>query len=126
MIGYGKRVDLDFDSAVKKVKQLLGEKGFGVICEIDVKKTVKEKIGKDFDSYVILGACNSELSSRVLEINREFGLLMPCNVIVYEKDGDTYVSAMRPTKFAEEFGNDEIMEIAEYVEKKLREVVDAV
>ncbi len=126
MIGYTRKVDLGFGEAVKAVKKALSEKGFGVLCEIDVRKTLKEKINIDSDDYVILGACNPEYAHRVLSENKEFGLLLPCSVVVYREGGDVYVSAVAPKALAEQFGNDRIKEVAEKVEGLLREVVDSI
>lgn len=126
MVGYSRKVDLDFESAVSKVKEKLFEEGFGILCEIDVKKTIKEKIGKDFDDYIILGACNPEYAFGVLTENKEFGLLMPCNVNVYVENGEVYVSAIAPMLLAEQFGSEKIKEIAKEVEEKLKKVVDSI
>ncbi len=126
MIGYTRKVNLDFEEAVKRVKERLSEHGFGVLCEIDVKETLKEKIGEDFVNYIILGACNPKYAHKVLYQNKEFGILMPCNVIVYEGKDGVYISAMKPRGFADQFGNEEIIEIAEKVEESLKEVVDSV
>jgi len=80
--GYGKTVSYDFETAIKKVTEELKKEGFGVLSEIDIQEKVKEKLGKDMDRYVILGACNPGLAFEALEVEQEIGLLLPCNVIV--------------------------------------------
>ncbi len=95
--GIRKTLDLGFDEAVGRTRDLLQEEGFGVLTEIDMKAKVKEKIGADMQRYLILGACNPPLAYKAVQAEPEIGLLLPCNVIVYEgKDGKTVVSAMDP------------------------------
>ncbi len=122
MFSIKKQARGEFEDVVEKVKDLLKEEGFGILCEIDVKKTLKDKIGVDFDKYVILGACSPKNAHEVLKANRSFGVLMPCNVVVYELNGNVFAEAIRPTTFA----NDEIYEVAEDVEARLEKVVSSV
>ena len=84
--GFSRTVDLPYEEAVDKVRAALKEEGFGVLCEIDIKEKLKEKIGVDFRRYMILGACNPPLAYKTLQEELEIGLLLPCNVIVYEAD----------------------------------------
>ena len=84
--GFSRTVDLPYEEAVIKVRTALKEQGFGVLSEIDIKEKLKEKIGVDFRRYVILGACNPPLAYKTLQEDLEVGLLLPCNVIVYEAD----------------------------------------
>jgi uncharacterized protein (DUF302 family) len=105
--GYSKSVELDFDDAVARTKEELKKEGFGVLTEIDVKKTLKEKLDVNYDDYIILGACNPPFAHKALEAEKEIGLLLPCNVIVYRKDDKTYVSAINPVEAMSVVKNEE-------------------
>ncbi len=95
--GIRKTLDIGFDEAVVRARELLQTEGFGVLTEIDMKAKLKEKIGVDVRRYLILGACNPPLAYKALQAEPEIGLLLPCNVIVYEgTDGKIVVSAMDP------------------------------
>lgn len=126
MYGYKKRTYLDYEKAREKVVEELKKEGFGVLTEIDVKATLKKKLDVDFDRYVILGACNPPFAYKSLTAERDIGLLFPCNVIVYELEGETYVSAILPTQAMNMVENDELKDIAVEVEAKLKKVVDNV
>jgi len=123
---HAKRVELSFAAAVEKVKAELAGEGFGVLAEIDVQKTLKEKLGVDFPRYVILGACNPPNAKRSLELEPEVGLLLPCNVIVYEHDGGTHVAMVKPTKLLSIVGNGRLDEIARVVETKMKRALERV
>lgn len=124
--GYGKRTPLKFEAAIEKVTAELKKEGFGVLTTIDVQKTLKEKIDVDFTRYVILGACNPPFAHRALLAEEEIGLLLPCNVIVYERDGSTMVSAFEPTAMMALSDNPATKTIAEEVQSRLRRAIDAV
>jgi uncharacterized protein (DUF302 family) len=96
---YGLRVDvgLEYETAVERATEALREEGFGILTTIDIKETLKKKLDRDFRKYVILGACNPPLADRALAAELEIGLLLPCNVIVYEREpGQSAVAAMAP------------------------------
>ncbi|OYV27711.1 MAG: hypothetical protein B7W98_01205 [Parcubacteria group bacterium 20-58-5] len=123
--GYTRAVPADFDSAIANTKEALAREGFGVLTEIDVKATLKKKLDVDVDRYVILGACNPSFAHNALQTEPEIGLLLPCNVIVYEKDGATHVSAIAPTVAMGMVENEALQGIAGEVEEKLRRAVDS-
>ncbi len=118
--------DTDFDGALEKVTAALKEEGFGVLTEIDVKKTLKAKIDVDFRRYMILGACNPVLAHKALSRELQLGLLLPCNVIVYEDDqGQVAVSLIKPAEMFKVVNNPDMEAIAGEVDAKLRRVYDA-
>lgn len=91
-----KTVEMSYDSAIEKVKDELKKVGFGILTSIDVKSTLKNKLDVDFQNYMILGACNPNLAHTALQSEIELGLLLPCNVIVYDEDDKTIVSFLNP------------------------------
>lgn len=120
-------LDASYEDAVSKVTDALREEGFGVLTEIDVKSTLKKKLGVDFRKYVILGACNPPYAHRTLQADLDVGLLLPCNVIVYETDDKkAYVSAFNPVSALEVIKSEELRKIAEEVSGKLKRVLDKV
>lgn len=122
---YKKQLNISFSEAETKTREELAKHGFGIITEIDVRKTFKNKLNEDFDSYVILGACHPSSAYSVLSAEKELGLLLPCNVIVYEDNGNVFVSAIMPESLIRMLGNDKLSHVAEDIETKLRAVVDA-
>lgn len=123
---YSKKVDLSFTDCIIKVKEELEKEGFGVLTEIDVKATMKKKLNIDYDDYMILGACNPEFAHKALSEEKEIGLLLPCNVIVYENNSDVYVSAILPSSAMSVVENANLGEIAKEVEEKLKLVIDSI
>ena len=124
--GYGTEVRLSFGETQAKLIELLAAEGFGVLCTIDVQAKLKEKLGADMDEYVILGACNPPIAAEALAVEKEIGLLLPCNVIVYRKNGHTFVSAILPAGMMQLIGNPALDPIAERVEAKLKAVIDRI
>jgi uncharacterized protein (DUF302 family) len=124
--GFSKTTDYGFDQAVEKVTEELKKEGFGVLTSIDVRETLKKKINVDFKKYVILGACNPPLAHQALQAEDELGLLLPCNVAVYEKDQKTVVSVFNPAIMGHLVDNPNIKPVAEEVKKKLERVLEAV
>lgn len=124
MVHITKFLEIPFEEAINKVTEALKKEGFGIITEIDVKKTLKEKIGADFRKYRILGACNPNLAFRMLQQDDKVGLLMPCNVIVQEHDdGRTEVSTFNPIKSMPLATNTTIEEVADDIECRLTAVI---
>lgn len=123
MYGYKRKIDLSYEDAINKVKEELKKEGFGVLTEIDVKSTLKKKLGIDFDKYIILGACNPEFAYKALQAEKEIGLLMPCNIIVYEDKKSVYVSIILPTVAMGMINNNKLKGIAEKAEEKLKLVI---
>jgi uncharacterized protein (DUF302 family) len=126
MYGYKKEVDASFKEAIEKTKEELQKEGFGVLTEIDVTATLKKKLNLDYDDYIILGACNPPFAHKALQIEKDIGLLLPCNVIVFRDNEDTYVSAVLPTKAMSMIENPDLMKIAEEIEEKLKKVIESI
>jgi len=122
--GFSKSVDLSFEQAVDKVTEELKKEGFGVLTSIDVKETLKKKINVDFKKYTILGACNPPLAYKALQTEEEIGLLLPCNVIVYEKENKSVVSVFDPTLMTKVVENESLSPIADEVKEKLQRVFE--
>ena len=126
MFGYRKQVNLSYDKALAKVKEELAREGFGVLTEVDVKATIKKKLDADFDDYVILGACNPSLAYQALQIIKDVGIMMPCNVVVFVDQGKTFIEAVTPTVLMKLIPNEKLKPLAEQIEGKLKKAVDAV
>jgi uncharacterized protein (DUF302 family) len=126
--GFGTRVSLEYEAAVERTKEALAAEGFGVLSEIDVAATLKKKLDVDFRPYVILGACNPALAHRALTAERDIGLLLPCNVIVYADDepGRSVVAVMDPVEALQLTGNDEIGPLADDVKARLTRALEAI
>lgn len=120
-------VDLPYDVAVERTREALGAEGFGVLTEIDVRATLKQKLDVDFRPYIILGACNPPLAHKALTAERDIGLLLPCNVIVYAADepGRSVVAAMDPVEALALSGNNDIRPLAAEVRSRLERVLTA-
>ncbi|NVM25528.1 MAG: DUF302 domain-containing protein [Desulfobacterales bacterium] len=114
-----------YEDAISRVTDALKEEGFGVLTEIDVKETLKKKLDREFRKYVILGACNPPFAYRSLNADLDVGLLLPCNVIVYETDdGKAYVAAINPISALEVIQSQELRSIAEEVSEKLKRAIE--
>lgn len=120
-----RRVDLGFDEAIEKVTGTLKEQGFGVLTEIAVHDVLKKKIDVDFRRYQILGACNPKLAHRALSAQLEVGTLLPCNVVVYEDEGATVISAVDPEQMLPG-DSEELKSLAAEVREQLAKAVAAV
>ncbi|CAM4223900.1 hypothetical protein MB901379_02432 [Mycobacterium basiliense] len=116
-----------FDEAVKRTREALAEQGFGILTEIDVKATLKAKLGEDMEDYLILGACNPPLAHRALGVNRQIGTLLPCNVVVRsapEQAGVMLIEAMNPQMLADVTGEPKLVPIADEVTARLQAAID--
>ena len=118
--GFGLKVNLPYAEAVERTKAALKEQGFGVLTEVDIKQTMKEKRGVDFRPYVILGACNPSLAEQALATELDLGLLLPCNVVVYETEGGSIVQAMDPEPVLGLVSNPGLEPIAREVKARLQ------
>jgi uncharacterized protein (DUF302 family) len=120
---YGLKVDLPvpYDTALQRMTEALRHEGFGVLTTIDVTRVLKEKLDRDFRRYTILGACNPVLADRALREELDIGLLLPCNVIVYERDpGTSTVAAMAPLPAMGLVANPAVVDVARQADARLR------
>ncbi|MBT3213075.1 MAG: DUF302 domain-containing protein [Deltaproteobacteria bacterium] len=126
--GIKRVVNYTYEEAVVKITAALAEQGFGVLTEIDVKATLKKKIDQDFTKYVILGACNPGLAYEALSEEMDIGLLLPCNVIVYEhpENGKTVIGVIDPEMMVQATGRTDLVEFAKNVREKLQNAIAAV
>jgi uncharacterized protein (DUF302 family) len=113
-----------FAAAVDSVRAELASAGFGVLCEIDVQKTLRDKLGVEQEPYLILGACNPPLALRALTAEPELGVLLPCNVVVHRRAGETQLSAVDPERMLSIVDNDELATVAAEVKAHLADVVE--
>ncbi len=128
MIHYGftKELDIPYNTVIELVREALKKEGFGVLTEIDVREKMKEKLGLDFKKYIILGACSPPDAHQAIFAEENIGLMLPCNVVIYERGNKIVLSIIRPTVAMEMIANRALQSIAENVEVKLKKVFDAV
>jgi uncharacterized protein (DUF302 family) len=124
--GFIKKIDLSFDDALVKVTDELKKEGFGILTTIDAQEKFKEKLNIDFPKYKILGACNPAMAHKAISTEWNVGLLLPCNVIVYEKENSVWVGIIKPSQAMAMVENDELKEIAAEVEAKLKTVFEGI
>lgn len=127
-IALSTKLHTTFDEAVRRTREALADHGFGVLTEIDVKATLKAKLGEDMEEYLILGACNPPLAHRAINIDRQIGLLLPCNVVVRadpEADGTVLIEAMDPQLLVDVSGEAELRPLADEVATKLQAAIDS-
>ncbi len=126
--GVGTVVRLDYATAVERVKQALADEGFGILCEIDVAATMQKKLGVDFRPYVILGACNPPFAHRALVEERDIGLLLPCNVVVYAADepGRSVIAALDAVAALGLTGKPDLRPVADEVNARLHRALSKV
>lgn len=124
---FSKTVNMSFEEAVEKTTAALKEEGFGVLTEIDLKSTLKEKLDVDFRKYRILGACNPGLAHKALQAEEHIGLMLPCNVIVQEyESGEVEVSAVDPVASMQAVENESLGDVAQKVQKLMKTVIDKI
>jgi len=117
-------LDLPFDQALARTKEAFAAEGFGTLTEIDVQATLSQKIGKDMDAYVIVGACNPNLAGQALDVEPQIGVLLPCNVVVREAGGSVVVEAMDPGLMATILGTEAIRPIADEARRLVSNALD--
>ncbi|HSJ61725.1 MAG TPA: DUF302 domain-containing protein [Jiangellaceae bacterium] len=127
MMGYGNAIRLKatFAEANERVRAALQEQGFGVLTEIDVQATLRNKLGEQIEDYVILGACNPQLAYQALGVDRQIGLLLPCNVVVRSDGAQTVVEMLDPQVMVTVTGRDELAPVADEAARRLRAALDA-
>jgi uncharacterized protein (DUF302 family) len=127
MMGYGNTIHLKttFAEASERVRDALQEQGFGVLTEIDVQATLRNKLGEEIEDYVILGACNPQLAYQALGVDRQIGLLLPCNVVVRSDGAETVVEMLDPQVMVTVTGRDELAPVAGEAAQRLRAAMDA-
>lgn len=124
--GFVKSVDCDIATAEQRVRDALEKQGFGVLVKIDMAAKLREKLGVTMDDYVILGACNPPNAFKAVTAEPDIGLLLPCNVVVYLRDGKTFVGIIKPTEAMSMVENPGLQSVAVEVEAKLKAAFDAV
>ncbi len=115
---------LEFEQAVGRVREELAREGFGVLCEIDVQATLRQKLGVEREPYLILGACSPPLAHAALEAEPNLGTLLPCNVVVYTQQAQTHIAAIDAEQMLSIVGNPELAATATEVRRRLAEVVE--
>lgn len=120
---FSKTVDLPFAQAVERTVAALKSHGFGVLTTIDVQATLKEKIGADFHPYIILGACNPKMAHQALQAEDKIGTMLPCNVVVQQRDGKTEVAAIDPVASMQAVDNKKLASVANQVREQLKSAV---
>lgn len=123
--GYARSLDLPVDAAIAEVTEKLKAEGFGVLFQLDLQEKLREKLGVAFRDYAILGACNPAFAYQSLQEEVGLGLLLPCNVIVYEEDGKAVVAVIDAAKMLAVVGNPKLQVMAAQVNEKLRRVLDS-
>lgn len=122
-IGLKKKLNISFEEAIQKVNDELTKQGFGVITTIDVKEVIKKKLNKDFRKFLILGACNPEFAHKAIEYNDEVGLLMPCNVVIQEKDNNVEVMIFNPQIIDMLFDDNEVKNLTSILYKRVENLI---
>ena len=125
-LGFQSTLNLSYDLALEKVTEALKAEGFGILTSIDVKETMKKKLDVDFRKYTILGACNPPLAHKALTARPDVGLLLPCNVIVYEEDDGTVVNIIDPLSMTDFIQDPALESVAGEAHQRLKRVSEAI
>ena len=125
-LGFQSILNLSYESALEKVTDALKSEGFGILTSIDVKETMKKKLDVDFRKYTILGACNPPLAHKALTARPDVGLLLPCNVIVYEEGDTTVVNIIDPISMTNFIDDQSLIAVANEARQRLKRVSDAI
>lgn len=123
--GFGATLNVSYEEAIDRVKEALKAEGFGVLTEIDVRKTLHDKIGEEMEPYIILGACNPKLAHRALSDEREIGLLLPCNVVVRSREDGTVVEIADPEMMLGVSANENLKPVAAEAKQRLKRALEA-
>ncbi len=123
---YTKKVSLSFSDTIQKTKEALTANGFGILTDIDVAATLKNKLDVTYEPYLILGVCNPALAYKSLQAEKEIGLFLPCNVIIYEQEGNVFISVIRPTIAMGMIENETLATVAAQAEKKLLSAIESI
>jgi uncharacterized protein (DUF302 family) len=121
--GFGTTLQVPYEDAIPRVKEALKAEGFGVLTEIDVRRTLREKLGAEMEPYIILGACNPQLAHRALEQEPEIGLLLPCNVVVRAQGTGSRVEVADPQAMLGIVGNEQLNAIAQEAKQRLQRAI---
>jgi len=124
--GFGTTLEIPYEEAIERVKEALKGEGFGVLTEIDVRKTLHDKIGEEMEPYIILGACNPKLAHRALTNEREIGLMLPCNVVVRALPKGTRVEFADPNAMLGVSSNDELIPVAAEARERLERALEEI
>lgn len=122
---YSRKVKLPFEKAIEVVTEALQKEGFGILTQIDVKATLKKKLDVDFRPYIILGACNPPFAYKALQAEDKVGIMLPCNVIVQEKENEVEIAAVDPVASMQAIDNPKLGEIANEIRQRLLRVIDS-
>ena len=119
------RTPIPFAEAVARVREALKAQGFGVLTEIDVQATLRDKLGQDIEDYLILGACNPPLAHRALDADRKIGLLLPCNVVVRTAGGQTIIEALNPQVMVQVASQRSLKPVADEATARIKAALDS-
>ncbi len=122
---YSRNIKLPFEKAIEAVTNALKAEGFGVLTQIDVKATLKQKLDVDFRNYIILGACNPEFAYKALQAEGQVGTMLPCNVVIQESEAGVEIAAVDPVASMQAIDNPKLSEIAGEIQQRLRRVVNS-